>query len=344
MTPTAANVGRLMLTLASDPNEYNVAATERVVDILSPYIVRQRRIKTAFHTTNRVKWIDFADENQRKFYQTYYQRYLDSVNGGDNPLVALNKFSQAAEIVRHEQIADEAIAAHRAGKAVLICAKYKDTLVQVMTTLHSKYHIPLDRVSTIWGGINKQQLELLERRKAMREQLNEEQLLLMEELNITEIAATSFCPITDASSELRARFFRLQDQVERQANIDAFQNEATDFCCYTAAAGGVALSLHAHAEWSRPREVILTPCWSDHQMVQCVGRGHRVTSTSDTTQTMMLFKGTVEVHIAHTFRKKMKGLLKVVGGRESWLTLAQDQYGNNELELESGFTGEIASD
>lgn len=331
MKATARTVNTVLSSIAADPTAYNAAATGRVIKLLKPYMVKQKPIKSQYHSINSVEWIEFADENQRKFYNTYYARYLRETESGGNPLTALNKFAQAAEIVRHEQLASKAIEAHKAGYAVLICAKYKDTLVQAMTTLHSKYGVDLAKVSVIWGGIDKNHLNLLEKRKAMREKLTEQEALLLEELDVSDEIAASLCPITSADAELRKRFFKLQDQWERQRNIDAFQDEQTDFCCFTAAAGGVALSLHAHKKTSRPRFVILTPCWSDHQMVQCVGRVDRVTATSDSKQVMICFAGTVEEGIAATFRNKMQGLLKVTGGHDSWVSLAKDAYNRNTL-------------
>lgn len=331
MKATARTVNAILSSIAQDPTAYNAAATGRLVKMLKPYMVKQKPIKSDFKSINSVEWIEFADEGQRKFYNTYYARYLRETESGDNALTALNKFAQAAEIVRYEQLASRAIEASRAGYAVLICAKYKDTLVQAMTTLHGKHGVDLDRISVIWGGIDKNHLNLLEKRKAMREKLTEQEALLLEELDLSDEVADSICPITSADAELRKRFFKLQDQHERQRNIDAFQDERTDFCCFTAAAGGVALSLHAHRKTSRPRFVILTPCWSDHQMVQCTGRVDRVTATSDSRQIMLCFKDTVEEGIAGTFRKKMQGLIKVTGGHDSWISLAKDSHDRNIL-------------
>ncbi len=335
MKITENNVSAIMQGICADPYKYNAAATGRVVKMLEPYIIRQRPIKSEFKSINSIEWIDFANDSQKKFYDTYYKRYLEETAKSPNSLSALNKFAQAAEIVRAEQLADSAYLDYKDGKAVLLCAKYKDTLVQVMMTLNKKYNISFDRMSMIWGGISKTQLDALERRKALREKLSEDEMLLLEELNLSSEVAATICPISSADAELRKRFFRLQSMEERQANIDAFQNEKTDFCFYTAAAGGVALSLHAHAVWSRPRSAKLTPCWSDHQLIQTVGRGHRVTSKSNTRQSMMCFKGTVEESIAATYRKKMQGLLKVIGkNNQSWIGLATDKYNFNQLEFD----------
>jgi hypothetical protein len=132
-----------------------------------------------------------------------------------------------------------------------------------------------------------------------------------------------------------------QSKIQRQGEIDRFQSGQSLYCFFTFKAGGVGLSLHhsdelttfkcrkhPNGDWSNendiskvptcPRFVLLTPVYSAIELVQGLGRCARLTSLSDTPQTVLFYRGTIEERVAHTVSIKLKCLKKVVRQRESW--------------------------
>ncbi|NBQ70823.1 MAG: hypothetical protein EBU46_19130, partial [Nitrosomonadaceae bacterium] len=104
----------------------------------------------------------------------------------------------------------------------------------------------------------------------------------------------------------------------RQQEIDAFQSGKTKVCVFTFKAGGVGLSLHHHDDTCKQRESVIAPCYSAIELVQGLGRAPRLTSLSETVQTMLYYKGTIEEHVADKVSQKLRCLKEVVRQRESW--------------------------
>jgi hypothetical protein len=69
---------------------------------------------------------------------------------------------------------------------------------------------------------------------------------------------------------------------------------------------------------TRPRETFLSPVYSAMELVQGLGRAPRLTSMSDTMQTVVYYLGTVEESVAAIVSQKLKCLKEVVRMRESW--------------------------
>ena len=91
----------------------------------------------------------------------------------------------------------------------------------------------------------------------------------------------------------------------------------------TVAAGGVGISLHhedTHAN-AKPRHIILPPTWSAIDLIQCVGRSHRLTSCSNTLQEVIWYKGTIEERVAAVVRNKVACINKAVTAKEQWSSL-----------------------
>ena len=82
--------------------------------------------------------------------------------------------------------------------------------------------------------------------------------------------------------------------------------------------GGVGLSAHHQYIEAKPREVLLTPVYSEKELVQGVGRCPRITSMSDTYQYMIYYVGTIEEAVAQRVVMKLKNLKHVVKMKESW--------------------------
>lgn len=134
---------------------------------------------------------------------------------------------------------------------------------------------------------------------------------------------------------------------ERQKDIDAFQAGDKDVMLLMMRSGGVGLSLHhATLDVGRPRHIILPPTWSAIDLVQALGRAHRITSCSDTTQEIIWFKGTIEERVASKVRLKLSCLKEAVEMKEQWVSMANKMMGVEALDEfdEAGDTIETMGD
>lgn len=112
-----------------------------------------------------------------------------------------------------------------------------------------------------------------------------------------------------------------QSQKERQENINRFQSGEAIYCLFTLKSGGVGLSLHHYvknAENGKPRYVILPPTWSAIELVQALGRAHRINSISTTHQDIVWFRGTIEEEVAAKVSRKLSCLSELVSKKETW--------------------------
>lgn len=110
-----------------------------------------------------------------------------------------------------------------------------------------------------------------------------------------------------------------QKDAERQGHIDGFQCEALNIMLMTFTSGGAGLSLHNTPKNKRPRTLYLPPVWSAEELIQLLGRAHRINSQSTTHQYIVWFADTIEEHVANTSKKKCTALKEVVGRSENWV-------------------------
>lgn len=109
-----------------------------------------------------------------------------------------------------------------------------------------------------------------------------------------------------------------QSEKERQRMVDEFNDGVRDIMLLTVTAGGVAISLHHNKKHTKPRFVILPPTWSAIDLVQVLGRGHRLTSLSPTEQIILWYGGTIEDKVKATVERKMKCIRKSVIAKEQF--------------------------
>jgi hypothetical protein len=100
----------------------------------------------------------------------------------------------------------------------------------------------------------------------------------------------------------------------------AFQRGDARCCIFNFKSGGVGLSLHHEAKYpnARPRITLLTPVYSEKELIQGLGRCPRITSISDTSQMMIYYVGTIEEAVAERVVMKLKCARAVIGKGESW--------------------------
>lgn len=113
-----------------------------------------------------------------------------------------------------------------------------------------------------------------------------------------------------------------QNEQERQKMIDEFQAGTRDIMLLTMTSGGVGISLHHDRETTKPRHIILPPTWSAIDLVQALGRGHRLTSKSATTQEILWYADTVEAYkVKPIVERKVKCLSKAITAKEQFMSI-----------------------
>lgn len=117
-----------------------------------------------------------------------------------------------------------------------------------------------------------------------------------------------------------------QSAKDRQINIDRFNNEKTRYMILSFGAGGAGLSLHHTPNKKYPSEIFLPPVWNSEDLVQVLGRAHRINSQSTTYQNLIWFADTMEERIADKVKTKCAALKEVVGANERWV-MAMDNSG-----------------
>lgn len=84
----------------------------------------------------------------------------------------------------------------------------------------------------------------------------------------------------------------------------------------------------------RQRRGFVAPTYSAIELVQGLGRAPRLTSLSPTHQTLLFYRGTVEMDVAAIVSVKLRCLAKVVRQRESWQDVISDTQARRERAAE----------
>ena len=129
-----------------------------------------------------------------------------------------------------------------------------------------------------------------------------------------------------------------QSPAKREAQRQKFQEGKADVMLFTMRSGGVGISLHHDRKEARPRHIIIPPTWSAIDLVQALGRGHRITSISDTTQEVVWYKNTIEETVCARVEAKLGCINASVGRKENWVnvftngTVQQDIASDDEYQ------------
>jgi len=331
---------------------------------MKDYIVDVKGVRPKHPARNCVEKIPFKRPEQAEQYKLTWERYereMILLKGGVKEfgtfqqLVAMMKFSQSAELIRHEDFGDRAHAIVSSGKCAVIAVKFKETIAATVKYLAKTHGYKRSDISIIWGGMGGTfdadgRVKLREKRvkQMIFQALRPEDLDLLKSLNIRMLVVDNnddqkVLKTVELSSELEEREklskaglksvdaadlselqLGTQSSSARMREIVDFQKGRTRICLFTFKAGGVGLSLHHNSPDTLPRETVLAPCYSAIEMVQGLGRAPRLTSMSETIQTMLFYKGTIEEHIADRVSQKLRCLREVVRQRESWEDIIVD--------------------
>jgi superfamily II DNA or RNA helicase len=95
-----------------------------------------------------------------------------------------------------------------------------------------------------------------------------------------------------------------QSSAERQAGIDAFQEDRVRYICVNVEAGGVGLSLQ-DIRGQYPRRSLICPPWSGKSLRQVLWRVHRAGGKSKSLQTIVVAAGTIEEKVRRRVEAKL---------------------------------------
>lgn len=312
------------------PDEHSPVAIERLITELLDYIVDVKNVQSKFHARNSIELIDFSSKLEWDEYNNAYENWLrekaklesESESGNPSPMafmVALLKFRMAAEKIRAPLLARRAKQKIDNGQVAVIAACFKPTIANVVKCLVYDYNIPRNRISLIWGG-GKSSLSS-KKKKAIEVSGNKN---IMSALAEAGLDLGDFDLDDNITEEDKEKHFDpnlrlgMQSLKERQSEIDKFQNGKSDVCIFTFKSGGVGLSLHHEYPHTKQRNVDITPTYSAIELVQGLGRCPRITSLSDTPQTLLFYRGTVEQKVALKVATKLRCLKKVIRAKEHW--------------------------
>lgn len=341
----------------AEPDEYSPASVERLMQDIDDYVVDVKGVHPQFKALNRIEMLHFRNPQEREFYQKAYDRFLaekakieekagkGSVgNSGMQILVEFLKFRQAAEEIKVEAVCDamyDAVMNHN--QAAVAAFNFKFSIGKAVKYLHQRYGIERNNISLIWGGGNTSMSA--ERKKKLdiknKIQGNETLASLFKEAGL-DMYDLGLNTVEEQRKVVVDETLRLgsQSKEERQKEIDRFQRGKSLFCFYTFKSGGVGLSLHHTDEATkekvrrkasgfaderdiqniptRQRICFVSTTYSAIELVQGLGRCPRLTSLSDTPQTILFYAGTIEERVAYIVSAKLKCLRKVVQQKESW--------------------------
>lgn len=251
-------------------------------------------------------------------------------------------FRIEAEDIRAEYISDFLHKNWQAGFAPVAALCFKKGITSVVRFLINKHGYNRNDISLIWGGVARKQKvkKMKSQTMSATELANFSHIATMSGMSAEEVRELLDSVEETVEEEINQDIdpsLRLgnQSKQERQREIDKFQAGKTKFCIFTFKSGGVGLSLHHCDELTtykvkrkpsgyyvesdipnctevRPRKVILTPPYSDVELIQGLFRCPRITSMSDTEQIIAAYKDTIEESVVAKVFTKIKCHNKVV--------------------------------
>lgn len=98
---------------------------------------------------------------------------------------------------------------------------------------------------------------------------------------------------------------------KRQQVVDAFQSDEVHVLVCNIGAGGTGVNLHHTETASRPREALISPCYSAKIMEQVFGRIDRAGAKSDPINRVLVAAGTVEEKVLEAVQIKIDNLTRL---------------------------------
>lgn len=344
----------------ADPTEYNQESVQRLMDAMEPFVVRVKGVHPQFKAINKSLLMSFQTAEDRDYYNQAWERYLiekakiegmEGLSAAQSRfmiLVQFLKFRQAAELIRAPYLAKAMFdSVTKNDRAAVCAANFRPTITRATMMLIENYGVPRSKISLIWGGAHVVQTKKGALKKKILEAEGLEDMLKAAGIDLASINLGEDVEVKkeeEFAPELR---MGSQNRESRQFEIDQFQRGFSRYCFFTFKAGGVGLSLHHTDEFTefkcrrkpsgyvyeediplvstRPREVFLAPTYSAIELVQGLGRCPRLTSLSDTIQTLLFFRGTIEERVKAITDMKLRCLSKVTRMKDHWEDIAVER-------------------
>lgn len=277
-----------------------------------------------------------------------------SGNAGLQILVQLLKFRMAAELEKVPDICDAMIDAVENNKEAAVASfNFKQSIAAGVRYMVER-GIPREKISLIWGGGNSSVSGKRKKKLDLKKKMESNAALMAlfddADVDMYDLGLNGVEDVKKIVGEGDEKLnLGAQDAKERQKNIDRFQSGKALYCFFTLKAGGVGLSLHHSDELTkekvrrresgnaveediplipvRPRRLFGATTYSAIELVQMLGRCPRLTSLSDTYQTILFYKNTIEERVAAIVSLKLRCLRKVSRGvKESWESVILGGY------------------
>jgi hypothetical protein len=296
------------LASPADPNEFSKAAIKRLIKEFKPYIVTFKNVHRKHKTHNNTMIIPFETKEKSERYDTAWERFQKrkcELEGRKNEymltLAAFTVFRHESELLRADTLARLGKEWTDKGYSVIYATCYKDTIAKATDYLVKDYNVTRDQISLIWGGDSKYtsngdggsytplEIQNLLTLAMLGEEIDGRKLKkIINQLHAEAAGLDDLDPSLDLG---------IQTREKRQYEIDKFQTGKSHYCFFTFQAGGAGLSLHHYRPTLRPRRTFLTPTYNEMEMEQGFGRAHRINSLSDTEQSIILYRGTIEERV-----------------------------------------------
>lgn len=225
--------------------------------------------------------------------------------------VELAIFRKTVEPLRAEHLAARAADNFRSGNyATAIGVEFKETISTIAFLLVDRYNIGREHMSVIWGGRKEfKVLDLISPAEMERLTRNPKELIpLLSDKAFRKKFANTIRYEQDqhehgenleeqSNRHAKLRELRLlgnQSLNLRQIEIDNFQDNTTRICLFTAATGGVGLSLDKNRKDQLTREGFFSLGLSGKVFAQLLGRLVRRNSIADAIQRICAMRNTVE--------------------------------------------------
>lgn len=301
------------------PDKVNRESMKRYRKVLAANIVSAPYVKPPHKAVNVLELCDFYDDKSKTLYETAIERYLVACRkmgkstawGRWRRNVELAIFRKTVEPLRAPHLAARAAENFKSGQyATAIGVEFKETISTVAFILADQYGIGREHMSVIWGGRKEfKQVDLIPPAEMERLTRNPKELipLLADKSFRRRFAisiryeqdqhehAESFTEQSARHNKLRElRLLGNQSLNLRQIEIDNFQDNTTRICLFTAATGGVGLSLDKNQPAQLVREGFFSMGYSGKVFAQLLGRLVRRNSIADAIQRICAMRNTVE--------------------------------------------------
>lgn len=323
------------------PTVVTAASMERLYSAIKRNVVEIPYIRWKYKSVNSVTLVDFENEESRQYVNQAWDRHLErcAALGKDAPSgmgAVYASFTIFRNDVEHVRIPQVVRMMHNAvmneGRSAVCGTAFTGAIYKGVFTLIDDYGVDPSQISIIWGGRQNIKPERVltptEMFEIVQEAMNsgnglsaENKRLIKRNLEWQKDAMLfgdggQIVSVDGVDHDKQAlRYQRLQKlgligiqtREKRQQEIDKMQSGQALYCFFTMASGGTGLSLPHCDGRQRPRSSWMTPIYSGKEFTQAFGRCPRRNSISDSLQTCVLLRGTIESeHVAPILDNKLQ--------------------------------------